>query len=226
LKALDLFCGLGGWSDGLAAEGFDILGVEINEEVSELYKHPVIVSDICDLNPENFKGYDLIVGSPPCRNFSKLTYAGRKFWKEAPDPWGKGLELVNEFLVFVSIAKPTYWLMENVPYLVDYYRVVPRTTTYISKTMRRSFWGNFPAFLVPRDYTKGILSSGINRATGQPRNSTHNFTYAGKFRSWERAYIPAPVSRALGRVVKSVLDPIPTPPMSLITNNPRKEETD
>jgi site-specific DNA-cytosine methylase len=26
MKALDLFCGLGGWSDGLAVEGFDVLG--------------------------------------------------------------------------------------------------------------------------------------------------------------------------------------------------------
>lgn len=225
MKALDLFCGLGGWSDGLAAEGFEVLGVEIEPHIAELYKHPVIVSDICELNPEDFKGYDLIVGSPPCRNFSKLTFAGRTFWKDPPDPWGKGLELVNEFLVFVRIARPKYWLMENVPYLVNYYRVEPRTTTYISKTMRRSFWGNYPAFLVPRDYSKGILSSGINRATGQPRSSTHNFTYVGKLRSWERSYIPAPVSRALGRAVKSALEPIPTPPMSLITNIADKEPT-
>lgn len=30
MKALDLFCGLGGWSDGLALEGFEMLGIEIN----------------------------------------------------------------------------------------------------------------------------------------------------------------------------------------------------
>jgi len=205
LKALDLFSGLGGWSDGLAAEGFDILGVELDKKVSELYKHPVINKDIFNLNPEDFTGYDLIVGSPPCRNFSKLTFAGRTFWKNPPDPWGQGLELVNEFLTFVSIAKPTYWLMENVPYLAKYYWKKPRVTTYISQTMRRSFWGTFPAFLIPRDYNKGILSSGINAATGKPRKSTHNFTYTGKLRKWERAYIPGPVSRALGRAIKQGL---------------------
>ena len=205
MKALDLFCGLGGWSDGLAVEGFEILGVEIDQKVSGLYKHPVINQDIFELNPEDFKGYDLIVGSPPCRNFSKLTFAGKGFWKNPPDPWGQGLELVSEFLNFVAIAKPTYWLMENVPYLADYYRQPPRVTTYISETMRRSFWGTFPSFLIPRDYNKGILSSGINRATGEPRKATHSFTYRGKLRSWERAYIPAPVSRALGRAVKNNL---------------------
>jgi len=182
-----------------------MLGVEIDKEVSELYKHQVINKDIFELNPENFKGYDLIVGSPPCRNFSKLTFAGKGFWKNPPDPWGQGLELVSEFLNFVSIAEPTYWLMENVPYLADYYWHPPRVTTYISETMRRSFWGNFPAFLIPRDYNKGILSSGINRATGEPRQATHNFTYTGRLRSWERAYIPRPVSRALGRAVKNAI---------------------
>lgn len=205
MKVLDLYCGLGGWSDGLAAEGFEVLGVELDKTVSELYKHPVINKDVFNLNPEDFVGYDLIVGSPPCRNFSKLTFAGRKVWKNPPDPWGQGLELVNEFLTFVSIAKPTFWLMENVPYLVDYYWVKPRTTTYISQTMRRSFWGTYPAFLVPRDYNKRILSSGVNRSTGELRKSTHNFTHTGKLRSWERAYIPGPVSRALGRAVRNAL---------------------
>ena len=38
LKALDLFCGLGGWSDGLSLEGFEVSGVEINK------KWPVCIS--------------------------------------------------------------------------------------------------------------------------------------------------------------------------------------
>ena len=158
------------------------------------------------MNPEDFRGYDLIVGSPPCRDFSKLSFAGRKRWKIPPDPWGKGLDLINEFLAFVRIARPKYWLMENVPYLVNYYRVKARTTTYLSKTMRRSFWGNYPAFLVPRDYSKGILSSGRNRVTGEPRKSTHKFTYRGELRSFEIAYIPTPVSRALGRAVRDAIE--------------------
>jgi len=63
MKALDLFCGLGGWSDGLSIEGFEILGVEINQEIADLYNHPVIVADVRDLNGKDFQGYDLIVGS-------------------------------------------------------------------------------------------------------------------------------------------------------------------
>ena len=199
MKALDLFCGLGGWSDGLSLEGFEVSGVEINEKVASLYKHPVIVSDIRHLNPEDFRGYDLIVGSPPCRDFSKLAFAGRKRWKIPPDPWGNGLDLINEFLVFVRIARPKYWLMENVPYLVNYYRVTPRTTTYLSKTMRRSFWGNYPAFLIPRDYNKKRFYKPGEFM--QPRWDI----YPRKNLQWHRAKIPLPVARALGKTIRDSL---------------------
>lgn len=116
MKALDLFCGLGGWSDGLAKEGFDILGVEIEPKIAELYKHSVIVEDVRNLDPIDYQGYDLVVGSPPCRDFTQLTSFGHR-WKDPPNP-ERGLELVKTFLNFVEIAQPKYWLMENVIPLV------------------------------------------------------------------------------------------------------------
>src|SRR4030042_3137648 len=76
-QALDLFSGFGGWSDGLAAEDFEVLGVEIEPKIAALYKHPVIVADVCDLDPNDFRGYDLIVGSPPCRGSIQLSGASR-----------------------------------------------------------------------------------------------------------------------------------------------------
>lgn len=181
MKALDLFCGLGGWSDGLFVEGFEVLGVEINQEIANLYKHPVICADVQALEPEDFKGYDLIVGSPPCRDFSQLTSFGHR-WKIPPDP-DKGLELVHCYLNFVKEAEPRFWLMENVPRLEKYLNIVPRATPKLSSTMRRAFWGNYPAFLVPRGAKKLIWHT------------------QGRLRAWERARIPLPVARALGRAV-------------------------
>lgn len=194
MKALDLFCGLGGWSDGLAAEGFKVLGVEIEPHIAELYKHPVIIQDVRDLLGSDFKGYDLIVGSPPCRDFSQFTSLGHR-WKVPPDPEGEGMSKVNAFLRIVKEAEPRFWLMENVVRLEKYLGEPPRCKARLSKTMIRGFWGNFPAFLIPKDASKGLI-----RHT------------QGKLRSWERAKIPEPVARALGKAV-----------MSHITNNPRKE---
>ena len=96
MKALDLYCGLGGWSDGLAAEGFEVMGVEIEPEIAALYKHPVLVEDVRNLAGKQFPKYDLIVGSPPCRDFTRMCDHGLRQdgtywkWKEPKNP-EKGL---------------------------------------------------------------------------------------------------------------------------------------
>jgi len=197
MKALDLFCGLGGWSDGLALDGFEVLGVEIEPKIAALYKHPVIVADVRDLDPNNFKGYDLIVGSPPCRDFTQLpdisiTKKGiKREWKRPKQP-EVGLELVHAFLRIINEAQPKYWLMENVPGLCDYLELKPRVTIRLSKGMRRCFWGNFPPFLIPRDFTKMTWTIGK----------------WGKYKKWKRAQIPLPVARALGKAVRNSLSKV------------------
>jgi hypothetical protein len=188
MKALDLFCGLGGWSDGLDLEGFDVLGVEIEEKIAKLYKHKVICADVTTLNPEDFKGYDLIVGSPPCREFTPMGDCWGKRWKRPPEP-EKGLELIKWMMDFIEKAKPTFWLLENNPRAEKYLRIKPRQVTPLSKGMRRAFWGNFPSFLVPRDYGK-----------------TNIQYYKGPNRAWERARIPMPVARALGAAVRDKIE--------------------
>jgi hypothetical protein len=197
LKALDLFCGLGGWSDGLTLEGFDVTGVEIEPRIAALYKHRVIVSDVCALDPHDFKGYDLIVGSPPCRDFT--TSIGNVFghrWKNPPDPKGEGMKLVNTFLKFVEITRPRYWLMENVTGLKKYLDKPSRCTTYIGPNMKRTFWGNFPSFLIPVDMNKeSIYYPG---SFCKPRDNSW-------LRSWNRAKIPLPVARALGAAVRQAI---------------------
>ena len=76
MKVVDFYSGLGGWSDGFAKEGFQVLGVEINEEIAQEYRYPVLVADVRGLNAKMFKDFDVIVGSPPCRDFSVTTSFG------------------------------------------------------------------------------------------------------------------------------------------------------
>lgn len=198
MRALDLFCGLGGWSDGLALEGFDVTGVEIEPKIAALYKHKVIVADVCELDPEDFWGYDLIVGSPPCRDFAKSI--GNVFghrWKRSPDPEGYGMKLINAFLNFIEIAEPRFWCMENVVGLTEYLRIPPRCVSYLGLNMKRVLWGNFPAFLVPTDMNKPSMF--YEKSFCKPRDNTW-------LRSWNRAKIPLPVARALGVAVRQALE--------------------
>jgi len=178
--------GLGGWSDGLAMEGFDVTGVDISKEIVHEYKHELIIADIRELDPEDFKSYDLIVGSPPCRDFSVLAAGFGHLWKDPPNPQ-RGLKLIHAFMGFINVAEPTYWLMENVPRLSNWFKLKPRALPRLSPTMRRAFWGNFPSFLVP---------------TGGKALISHT---QGPLRSWERSRIPLPVARALGQAVRGAL---------------------
>lgn len=184
--ALDLCCGLGGWSDGLAATGFDVLGVEINEEIAGLYNHPVMVADVTQLDPLDFTGYDLIIGSPPCREFT-AAYSGH--WNDPQNP-ERGMILVNAFLDFVTAARPRFWLMENVPGLTKHLDMKPRAKVRMGKGMYRCLWGTYPPFLVPTQMDKKIF-----RITGMP----------SRLRRWYRAKIPFAIAASMAQAVKEQL---------------------
>lgn len=70
--AIDLFCGLGGWSSGLLAEGWDCVGFDIEQHIYGEHRYPaqLVVQDVLTLHGSQFRGADLIVASPPCQFFS------------------------------------------------------------------------------------------------------------------------------------------------------------
>jgi len=72
--AIDLFCGLGGWTDGLLAEGYDVIGFDIERHVYGEHRYPaqLVVQDVCTLHGSQFKSATLIVASPPCQEYSYM----------------------------------------------------------------------------------------------------------------------------------------------------------
>ena len=86
LRMLDVFCGLGGVSDGFALEGFDVTGIDIEDMPAKGYKHRFIHADVRDLKGKDYHGYDVIWGSPPCRDFSQIGVLYGKRWKNPPNP--------------------------------------------------------------------------------------------------------------------------------------------
>lgn len=79
--AIDLFCGLGGWSDGLIAEGWDVLGFDIERHVYGGHRYPaqLVLQDVLTLHGRQFRGASLIVASPPCQAYSYMAMP----WKRA-----------------------------------------------------------------------------------------------------------------------------------------------
>src|SRR5271166_6236483 len=70
--AIDLFCGLGGWAEGLLAEGWDVVGfdIELHRYGGHRYPAQLIIQDVPTLHGAQFQDAALIVASPPCQFFS------------------------------------------------------------------------------------------------------------------------------------------------------------
>lgn len=118
---IDLFSGVGGLSLGFEMAGFTVvLANEYDESIAKAYVQnrphtKMIVNDITKLPIDStFSPYrnkvDLIVGGPPCQGFSqkgkrKTIHDERNF-------------LFKYYYEVVSLVKPTYFVMENVPNLL------------------------------------------------------------------------------------------------------------
>ena len=72
--AIDLFCGLGGWTEGLLAEGYYVVGFDIERHDYGTGGYPaqLVLQDALTLHGSQFKDAALIVASPPCQEFSYM----------------------------------------------------------------------------------------------------------------------------------------------------------
>ena len=70
--AVDLCCGLGGWTEGLLAEGYRVIGIDIERHEYGDHKYPadLVLMDVRDIHGSWFKDVTLIVASPPCQAYS------------------------------------------------------------------------------------------------------------------------------------------------------------
>ena len=69
---IDIFCGLGGWTEGLLAEGYYVVGFDIERHSYGEHRYPaqLVLQDVLTLHGSQFKDAALIVASPPCQAYS------------------------------------------------------------------------------------------------------------------------------------------------------------
>ena len=102
--AIDLFCGLSGWGEGLIAEGYDVLGFDTVDMFALLdFPKPenfnLVIQDVETLHGAQFRTASLIVASPPCQKYSWMampwTLAKAKAASIRADTTGQALADLN-----------------------------------------------------------------------------------------------------------------------------------
>jgi hypothetical protein len=72
--AIDLCCGLGGWTDGLLSEGWRVRGydIEAHEYGDERYPAELVIRNVLEMHGSELADAELIVASPPCTEYSYM----------------------------------------------------------------------------------------------------------------------------------------------------------
>ena len=116
MQTVDLFCGCGGFTQGLVNAGFDVkMGIDYDDVILETYKnnfdHLAVKHNLQDwegavsLIQQHIPNVDIVVGSPPCTEFSR---AGQQVENEIAS-------LTVNFANIVTKILPRFFIMENVP---------------------------------------------------------------------------------------------------------------
>jgi len=154
MRVLDLFSGLGGFSQAFIDRGHLVITIDIEPKFN-----PLVCEDIMKFKPREH--YDVVLASPPCNEFSKSSMP--KSWK-CIQKYGcnPDTKLLEKTIEIIKVIKPRYWVIENVAGARKYFYPILGKT--IKKVGSRYLWGVFPVIDVEPVYGKWKLPETDDRA--------------------------------------------------------------
>jgi len=204
MNVLDLFSGLGGFSQAFKDKGHNVCTVDIDNKFN-----PDVCKDIMNITKDTFNGileyygalngnkeFQVILASPPCNCFSVASIGHH--WKNGlPDEdTKKSIEIIKHTLNLIIDLHPKYWFLENPRAMLRTIIGNPPVTVYYAqygedRLKPTDIWGRHPkGFKDMQIADKSLLDY-----TKAPRGS-HTGTQGLK-NPEERAKIPYQLSETI-----------------------------
>ena len=198
MNVIDLFSGLGGFSQAFVDRGHYVERYDFNEDFQEV-PHTTI-KDVFDMTPIDLEIADIVLASIDCTHFSHAN--------PFPDKDGLRLskELTKHTLNIIHETNPQFWVIENPPGRIKKVLGPPvyKTawgywgTPYLKPTW---LWGKLPLLDWPTRYTEPQPKDTWNLETF----NTHKFAYLCDRDPKKRSLVPYDFSLALCKATENEL---------------------
>lgn len=190
MKCIDLFSGLGGFSEAFLDRGHEVVRYDIDKQFKDVPN--TVIQDVLTLTAKDLTA-DVVLAGIECTH---LTYANHNIELLS---YAKARRLAKHTLSIIQEANPQYWVIEN-PKNSRLWKIIGKPS-YITAW---GYWGE--QYFKPTGL-KGILPH-IDWPTRyiepMPRESwnfetykTHKFAYLCEVNPARRSLIPYPFSKAL-----------------------------
>lgn len=141
MRAIDLFAGGGGFTEGATRAGIDVLWAANHWSLAvELHarRHPNATHSCQDLRQADFRSvpdHDLLLASPACQGHSHAGNVGRKAWGLSFNPHDECRSTAFAVISAAETKMPEWLLVENVPQmrrwkLYEHWRAMLETLGY------------------------------------------------------------------------------------------------
>jgi DNA (cytosine-5)-methyltransferase 1 len=216
LTAVDFFSGAGGLTEGFHQQGVEVLYALDTWRLaleSHRLNHPrtaVVREDVLDVDLSDVPRADLVIGSPPCTQFSFANRGGG-------GDIGLGMKFVLRFLRIVHDLQPRYWVMENVPRLME---TLPTRVPLRRLGLRESGHLEIPQRVVLNAADFGVPQARLRLFSGKfpLPNPTHARADSLESHTGRIPWVPA------GVILQSLPNPLSTPRAGHLVRDPNYTE--
>ena len=172
MRVLDLFSGLGGFSEAFVRAGDEVVRIENNPLLSEV--ECTQIQDVFEVRDrlhlfhaqgQPIREYDLLLAGPPCREFSLAYGSPRSVAHRNGEDFEPSMDLLEATMDIIRITKPRYWVIENVIGSIKYFEKFGLEVNQIHGP--HVLYGRFPKFQpgpIPTKASKDKTSSHPLRA--------------------------------------------------------------